>query len=276
MLETAAAPADVAELREEGGWFVVTLRRAAGDALGEKRLPAALDCAVRAQAAAVAIAAMEAQLGGGVSQPLPVAPPPTAPAPPATAMRPAVAVAAPAAPPPAAAPPFATEVSGAVLGSWNGTDLAPAGRLEVALRGAGSSWEPLLAGLAVGTHGIAVAPGAGKWWRLGGELALRKEGPVGVGAARMQVVLGAAITALFIQGHGFSRNGSDTLLDPGLTGHLRFVPLQAAFRPWIEVSGVYWPRSHELTVSEGVASRRVEVPTGELLIGVGASWGRPR
>jgi hypothetical protein len=65
-----ASPADRAALREDEGALVIVVRRPSGEIIGEKRLPATLSCAVRAEAAAVAIAALEARTAGGDDPPL--------------------------------------------------------------------------------------------------------------------------------------------------------------------------------------------------------------
>jgi hypothetical protein len=270
------APGDVAELREEDGWFVITLRRTSGETLGEKRLPGSLACAVRAEAAAVSIAALEGQLGGVEPQPLSIAPPleaPVAAAPPPEAPAATLAEEPPAAEAPA---PLGAEVGAAVLASWNGTDLAPGARVEVALGRAGASWAFVLAGLAVGAHGLAVPPGDASWRRLGGELALRDEIPLGR-AARVQVAAGVAFTALVVEGRGFSRNTGAALFDPGAALHLRLVPVAGRFRPWVGLAGAYWPRSHQLVVSGADArGEPASVPGVELFAGVGASFGGNR
>ena len=68
-------PPDVAELKDDTGSVVVTLRRGAGEPIGEKRLDPALSCAQRARAAAVIVAAWEARLATP-STALVVEPPP--------------------------------------------------------------------------------------------------------------------------------------------------------------------------------------------------------
>src|SRR3982751_32522 len=55
-------PADVAELKDDTGSVVVTLRRDSGEPIGEKRLDPGLSCPQRARAAAVIVAAWEARL----------------------------------------------------------------------------------------------------------------------------------------------------------------------------------------------------------------------
>src|SRR5204863_4762537 len=52
-----ALPPDVAELKDDTDSVVVTLRRGAGEPIGEKRLDRGLSCAELARAAAVMVAA---------------------------------------------------------------------------------------------------------------------------------------------------------------------------------------------------------------------------
>jgi hypothetical protein len=270
------APADVAELSERDGAFVITLRRASGEPLGEKRLPATLGCQGRAQAAAVSIAALAAQLGGAGELPLP-GPVPEAPAPPEAprlvAPAPTVVEAVEkASRQPEARAPLAFELGAGVLASVSGSDLAPAGRLEVALLGRDRSWAVVVAGQAAGAHWIAVSPGQASWARLGGEVAVRAESPLGR-RGRLQPGVGLALTALTVEGHGFSRTASDTLFDLGGVARLRFALAVGRLRPWLDVAGVYWPRSHRLTVLGGPTA---EVPSLDFWLGLGASFGGSR
>jgi hypothetical protein len=273
MLGAAApdAPADVAELREEGGWFIVSLRRSSGEALGEKRLPATLSCEVRAEAAAVSLAALEGQLAGDSDLPLP-APAPEAPPPPLVAATPAVAVVKAAPPRPEVRAPIVPEVGAAVLASLTSAGAAPSARVELALARAGSPWTVMVAGLGVGTHRTALGPGSGSWRRLGGELSLRGRVPLG-GGVRVEPGAGVALTALSVTGEGFSRNSGAVLFDPGGVARLRLVPTVWIFRIWLEGAVAYWPRSHGLTIDGVGGAQAGRVPTLEAFIGAGASFG---
>jgi hypothetical protein len=262
---------DVAELRENGGAFVIVLRSGSGEVLGEKRLPATLECPVRAEMAAVSIAAMEAQLGGDAAA-LP-APAPPLPAAVEAPPRPVEIVErAPPTPPPRA--PLQKEVGAAFLASMNGTNIAPGARLELALGPATGKWALVVAGLYVSSHSMAVEPGEGSWWRVGGELGVRGEVPL-VGGATIQPGIGVAVTALSVDGHGFARNTGSWLLDPGVVARLRLVPVAVRVRPWLEVAGVYWPRAHVLTVS-GRGGNPAELPAFGLVASVGWSFGGQR
>src|SRR5262245_50992717 len=84
--DPGSAP-DVAELKDDAGSVVVSLRRGS-EPIGEKRLEPGLDCAQRARAAAVIVAAWEARLATPAA-PLVVQPPPPAASPPVVVAPPA-------------------------------------------------------------------------------------------------------------------------------------------------------------------------------------------
>jgi hypothetical protein len=290
----AAAPGaarDVAELREEGDVFVVVLRRASGEVVGEKRVPTTLGCAVRAEVAAVALAALEAQLPADDERPLALPPEPAplvlAPAAPSTVSPPARSPTAPAgASPPApivveraaaVRAPFGYELGAAALVSLNGGDVAPAGRVELALRRDASPWALGVSGLVVGTHARDVYPGRGTWWRWGGELAVLRASQLAAGG-RVEVRAGVALTALEVAGSGFPRNGGATLFDPGAVVGARVSTTRPGVRPWLGLLAVYWPRPHDLAVVGAGPSTLGAAPvrSAEVLVGAGASFGAPR
>ena len=287
---TSADAGDVASLREEDGSLVIVVRRASGEVIGEKRLPASLACAVRAEAAAVSIAALEGTLVGGepalpIREGAPRTPPEAARSPgeatslPATIQAPtspAASVLAERAPPPidvddgVPADLFAAELGVAALASVRGLEAAPAGRLEGVVRQRSSAWAVGVAALAVGTHQLTVSPGAGTWWRWGGELTVRREART-VGGARLEARAGGALTALEVGGRSFSTNSSDTLFDPGLVLGARLVPFPGhSAKVWLDLEGYVWPRRRDLFVtgSGGEGS----LPWGEVLFGVGVSF----
>jgi hypothetical protein len=267
------APADVAELREEDGWFIVSLWRSSGEALGEKRLPATLSCAVRAEAAAVSLAAMEGQLVADTTLPLP--PPVALPAPAAVASPTVAGVVASAPPRPEARAPLVPELGAGVLASMTSAGTALGGRVELALGPEGGAWGLVLVGMGVGAHRTVLQPGTGSWWRLGGELAMRGRVPLG-GGVRVEPGAGVALTALAINGEGFPRNSGAVLFDPGGVACVRFVPGAWRLRPWLEAAAAYWPRAHELTVSGVAGAQPAQIPGLEVFLSVGASFGGPR
>ena len=152
-------PADVAELRDDTDSVIVTLRRGAGEPIGEKRLDPGLSCAQRARAAAVIVAAWEARLATPAAA-LVVQPPPAASPP---------VVVAPSAPPAMVLPLTEDNVELGVIagGSINGTTLAPAVAVEVAYARAFALVVPAVAALFVGGHTMSVGPGSASWRRYG-------------------------------------------------------------------------------------------------------------
>lgn len=268
----ASGSSDVAELHDEPGAFVVVVRRASGELVGEKRVPDSLACAVRAEVAAVSIAALEGQLSGDDAPPLalpPAAPlpEPPPPAPPAPAAGSAASVVR----TPSVPSLFGAELSASVLASFNGRDVAPAVRIEVALRRGASPWALGLVALATGLHGNAVGPGRAEWWRWGGEVSLLRGAQPWTGG-RVEGRVGLALTALAVDGSSFPvTNGGDTLLEPGAVAGARFAPF--AGWPWLEVVGALWPRRNELSVTDegGNAVAGSVVPRGEVFVGIGAT-----
>jgi hypothetical protein len=199
---------------------------------------------VRAEVAAVAIAAFEAQLGGLELAP-PPAPPPPAPSPPPLSP-PAAAVVATSPPPPDAVP-VSFEVGAAVLVSLDGRDAAPAARADAKVRPGAGPWAFAVAATGVGKHWLDVSGGHGTWRRLGGELAVVRE--IGTGEhARLEVRAGLALALIDIQGNGYRRNLGATLFDQGAVMGLRFAPFAWRVRPWLDVAGTYWPRVHQVSV----------------------------
>ncbi len=126
--DAPASPTDEAELEEDAGDLVIVVRRPSGEIVGERRLSATLSCAVRAEAAAVAIAALEARAAAGDGPPLSV---PRLPTPPVVLAVPAApAITAPtlsnplvtvARAPEHVAAPAVIDVGAALIASANGT-----------------------------------------------------------------------------------------------------------------------------------------------------------
>src|SRR3954469_15827915 len=136
-------PPDVAELKDDTGSVVVTLRRDSGEPIGEKRLDPGLSCPQRARAAAVIVAAWEARLATPAAALVVEAP---APSPPVIVAR--------SAPPPMVAPLLESNLELGASGgaSITGTTLAPAAIVEIAYARAFAPIIPAVAALIVGGH----------------------------------------------------------------------------------------------------------------------------
>lgn len=254
------AGSDVAELTPDGDSVLVTLRRASGEPLGEKRLDAGQSCDERARAAAVVIAAWEAKLAPQAGALVVESPAPAAVA---------QAVPTPVLHYPARPEPETTiepGVGGAV--SVNGTTLASAARIDVAIV---RSQAPLMAavgGLFVGSHSVGVGPGDATWRRFG-LLA-------GVGSRRiwrpifLEARAGVALTWLDISGSSYPSNTSGVTFDPGIPITLRFGVRTGHVRWWADATAAFWPRGQEVYVNGGPGSSFL--PRGEALLGLGASY----
>jgi hypothetical protein len=249
---------DVAELKDDAGSVVVSLRRGA-EPIGEKRLDPGLDCAQRARAAAVIVAAWEARLATPAA-PLVVQPPPPAPSPPV--------VVVPA--PPSTLPYFENNVEiGASAGaSINGATLAPVAALEVAYAPAFARVIPAAAALFVGGHTTSVGPGSATW---------RRYGLVVTAASRRrwdglwaEGRLGAALTWLDISGSSFPSNSSGVAFDPGADIGARIGSRLRRVRVWLDASIMLWPRGQEVYVQGAPGS--ATLPRGEALLSLGAAY----
>ena len=254
--DSASPVSDVAELTPDGGTVVVTLRRVSGEPLGEKRLDAGQSCDERARAAAVVIAAWEAKLAPQAAALVVQAPPP-----------PLVVQAD---QPPIAIPPPPTRVEPGVSlgGSINGTTLAPAATLEVAVARPFASLVPAVAALFVGSHAMPVGPGDGTWRRYGllVTVASRRSRP----PLFLEGRAGGALTWLDIAGSSYPRNTSGVTFDPGLTIGVRGGLRLAHFHWWLDAAVMFWPRGQEVYVDGGPGS--AVLPRGEALLALGGSY----
>jgi hypothetical protein len=159
------AAADVAELSDDGSQVVVTLRRATGELVAQKRLESNLSCSERARVAAVVIAAWEAKLAtppGSLT--LVETTNATAAVAPTTTL---VGRPDPARPAPPPAGSIRVEPGVALHASLAGVGVAPAGAVELAFVRSHRSLVPALAVFAVGTHATPISPGEATWSRYG-------------------------------------------------------------------------------------------------------------
>lgn len=255
-----ALPADVAELKDDTDSVVVTLRRGAGEPIGEKRLDPALSCAQRARAAAVIVAAWEARLATPaaalVVQPAPAPSPQMVDAP---------------SPPPAMVLPLIennVELGVSAGGSVNGTTLAPAVAVEAAYARAFARVVPAVAALFVGGHTMSVGPGSASW---------RRYGLVATAASRRdwrplwaEGRLGVALTLLDISGSSFPNNGSGVTFDPGVAFGARVGLRSHQMRWWLDGTIALWPRGQEVYVQGAPGS--ATLPRGQALLSLGAAY----
>lgn len=253
-------PPDVAELKDDAGSVVVSLRRGSGEPVGEKRLDPGLDCAQRARAAAVIVAAWEARLSTPpaalvVQQPAAAGPP---------------VVTAPS-PPPATTPPLFennVELGVSAGASMNGTTLAPAATIEVAYAPALARVIPAVAALFVGGHTISVGPGSATWRRYG--LAVTAASRRNWAPLWLEGRLGLALTLLDISGSSFPSNGSGVTLDPGVELGARLGLRSRRIRWWLDGTIALWPRGQDVFVDGAPGS--ATLPRGQALLSLGAAY----
>jgi len=250
---------DVVTLSDDGGALVVALRRASGEPIGEKRLEAAASCEERARAAAVVIAAWEARLDTQTTTL--VVPAPEAPPSPAADV---VTVAA----PPTPSAPIRLEPGVSAGAALNGTTVAPAATVELALSRPDATLVPAVGALVVGTHSKDVGPGSGTWRRYGlvARLASRRRWS----ATSLEAHAGVALTLLHITGRSFEPNASGVALDPGIPLGVRAGRRIGPVRWWIDGTVAFWPRGQTLYVNDPTVS--TTLPRGEALIAVGGSY----
>jgi hypothetical protein len=276
---------DVAEVRVVGTTLTISLRRASGEAVGQKELPAPAGCAARAAAAAVVLAAWQTELAGhaAAALTLPVTPPPLpepaaappAPAPPPPATPAPVVATVTRTPAAAVAPPSGEKRSlvldpgASVLASIDADDTAVAATAELALARDGSPFALAAGALFVSAHTTAVSPGIGSWRRFGVSADGRRR--LHRGGFWLEARLGLALTVLDISGSALTRDGGGTVLDPGALAGLRVGLPGGPATPWLEIATTFWPRRQTLEVQGGAAT---DLPRFEALLGVGLSFGR--
>jgi len=254
---------DVAELRADGDAVVVSLTAASGALVAQKHLDAQLSCAERARTAAVAIAAWRATL-------VPTAPTLSLGEPPAPLRRPATAATALA----TAAPlsphnsPFRVELGASLGAAVDRVAVAPAGRLELALPLRSVPLVPVLAALGEGSRTQGLGPGSVRWRRYGlaAGLGLRHSWRL----VWVEGRLSGLLTLLDIAGRSYPSNADGLAIDPGVSLAARLGVGARSFLPWIEATGVFWPRDQ--TVYVGGTGESARLPPAEVLLSVGVSF----
>ena len=258
-------PADRATLTDDGGAIVIALRRASGEPVGEKRLDAAQSCEQRARAAAVTIAAWEAQLGVQTNT-LVVQPPAPPPGPAAI-----VARAQPIELPRPADGPFRARPGVGLGASINGASPAPAATVEVALSRPDGLLIPAVAALVVGSHSRSIGPGEGTWRRYG--LLATVGSRTTWSTTWLEGRIGVAATLLDISGNSFPYgNGHGFTFDPGVPVGARFGLDARPMRWWIDATIAFWPRPQTLYLGNVPGS--TTLPRAEALLSLGASYER--
>jgi hypothetical protein len=228
---------------------LVELRRADGVVLASRRVAAGGSCAETAEIVAVVIASWEARFRSGLAGPLDIdvrSPPPP---PPARHRR--------------------VEGGAAALVSRQGSDVAPAARVELAVGIASGHFALRAAPLLVWGHRTDVPPGTAAWSRAG----------LGVGArfrltrGRLwgDAVIDLLATALFSRGSGFATERTGWSFDPGAATWLRGGVSLGRVEPWLGAATIVWPRTQRMQV-QGLPNQAVDLPHLELFMAAGLSF----
>jgi hypothetical protein len=229
----------VVELAREGEALVVRLRQADGTVVGTRQLPTR-SCAEQAEAAAVVVAAWDAQVG-------------EAPLLPGGFAR-------------ASAPPAPTSatwaLSAAAFASVDRLSTAPSGRLGVSWLGAISLGASISA---TGAHSASLAGGSGNWRRVA--LLLSGGRRLALAAWQMDVGAEAIASLLMLQGRGYPQNYDATLFHPGAGAFVRVGRRIGPLALWVGIEGLWWLRPQRLFVER--TSNTADVPKLEAMFGTG-------
>jgi hypothetical protein len=251
-----------AELVAEGASLQLRLLGPDGRVLSEKGLPREESCAVMADTAAVVLAAWAARLNADVSLAF-------------EAPRSTTAASTPlatAAPPDRAAPRWVASLGAGLFASFQDTfdapTAAPAGSLELGVRGVRGveeGWGARLGIAATGSHRNALGPGQALWQRLGVSLGASRRKSWG----RVSLTGGLDLIAalLFVEGDGFTTGRDVRTWDVGPSGSARLGLGVGRVEPWVAVGGAVWLRSQLIEVT-GVAEQH-RLSRLQLLAGAG-------
>jgi hypothetical protein len=264
LLPTSPTPSygSVATLAEEpDGTLSIVLARPDGRVVVRRRLPRAESCAEQAEAAAVALAAWEAQVTPEIPLRLEQLPP--APREPTLELT-RVARSHP------ARIALAT-VGGAAIASWEAGAAAPGGRLETTFNIDGAPFRPRISLTGFGQHQQKLGPGQVQWSSfyvgLGGDYG-RSLGQ------RWRAAIGASVVfgALFADGEGYTDNRTSRTVDLGIEAMGRVEVSLGAIRPWLGAALTGWAQGRVVEVTNVGTT---VLPRLEPLFAVGANycWG---
>jgi hypothetical protein len=260
---------DRARIQENPDGLDVALARPDGRTVARRRLPRTGTCAEQAETVAVTLAVWEAQIHPEISLRLDRLATASAPAPPAPPVDTTPTVARVAEPPPRAGRLFS--LGAAVLGSWQPGSIAPGGRVDATLGGAGGSWRGRLSIAAVGQHTMSLPPGEATWWRAyaaGGADYTRRV------AARWQLALGAAgvLGAVTTSGSGYTSDRTARSADLGAEILLRVERTGGSIRPWLGGALLTWFRRQTVEVTGQAGSAALPRFEGLLALGADFCW----
>jgi hypothetical protein len=259
---------DVALVDERAdGSLTLSLSRADGTLLGQRRLPRAATCADQADTVAVTLAVWEAEIHPEIALrldrlPAPGVPPrgadagagpppgrPPATAPPVSPPAAAVAARVAAAPAPRGGARLGLGVAlGAAAAPSSPGTIAPSARVDLTLAG-DSRWRARLSAVGVGERTMAVAPGEVGWRRLYLVLAAEREVARSRGD-RWAMVLGGgpAVGVVGLAGSGYPIDRSASSLDAGVEAAARLERWFGRLGLWLAATTTVWLRSQEVEV----------------------------
>jgi hypothetical protein len=159
----------------------------------------------------------------------------------------------------AAAGGYASMVSGSV---------AAGARVEASFAPRGRAFGVRLAAGGTAAHEDDLAHGQVRWSRASVELG-------GTYAHRfLRVDAGAVGSLLQLAGSGFTENRRTSGAAVGFTVGVRAVAPWGRVQPWLELRGIAWPQSQEMTVTDSATGARSSqpLPHAELQLGAGVAF----
>lgn len=262
--DAGAARGHRARLSRGASALHVELLDASGARLGARDLSGNESCDDLALAAAIVVAAWEAELDPRVAARV------TLPRPPGPAAPSALAVAAAAPPPRAAGPGF--DLGLALIASVAGGDVAPGARIEawIAPPGRRVGLGMALSGATARSAAVGAHADAARWTRIA--LGAGPDGRFEIGRTMVAAHVHLLACALHVEGVGLTAAASDYSAQAGIGTGLRVGRPWGNATPWIGTDVLYWGGHDQLQI-EGLADRG-ELPHLEVQIAVGLSLGR--
>jgi len=272
------APADHAQLTDDGGDVVVVLTRPGEGIVGTRRFPRGYDCESLASAIAVSLAVWASDVHPDYA---------------AARLSDAAATVNPSGVTARAAPSLEPPArghrdpwrwgAGVALGLGGSIDV-PAGAGDLLV----NAWSrPPLTSTALraeleaqSERELSLQQGHGAWRRfvlgVGVEQTLAR-GTDTSGSGWLRGFATARVALLQLRGDGFTVNHREGVADVGASAGLRAVraqaiPAQGRWASWFELAAALWPISHELLVMEGGSTSR-RLPVFEAFARVGLGWG---
>jgi hypothetical protein len=240
----------------------IELQNPAGERIGERDLDANERCADLAQAAAIVVAAWEAQLNPRVSNPiaLPRSPPAT------------TQITTAAATPASREPPTRFDLGLALMGSLAGGQVAPGARIDGAIAPAGRhlGLGVTLSGATARSEAVGALADAARWTRFA--VGAGPDGRFDAGRTLLDAHAQLLAGLLHVEGAGLATNTSDWAAQLGFGAGARVGRPWGNATPWIGADVIYWAGHDRLAIA-GLAAQG-ELPHLEIQVALGLSLGR--